>query len=486
MCLNLKGETEMPPPPGTIKHLVVLMMENRSFDHMFGFLKSSDYPINGLNGNESNLDGNGVEIFVTKDAHFSGDYNPDPGHHFPDVTMQIFGNSTGTGPASMSGFVKAYGALPGCNVSQSHNVMKCFSQEKIPILTTLAQSYAICDAWFSSVPGPTLPNRSFLHAATSMGRLDMNPIWFNEAKTIYELLKESKVSSKIYIHDASVAMTFKNFLQNQKFFGTFDDFQDDCDNDSLPSYSFIEPRYNADDENHFAANDQHPDHDVAEGETLIQDVYNAIRKKKSVWNSTVLVVVYDEHGGLYDHVAPPQGVPNPDGLNSADPVFDFTRLGVRVPAVVISPWVKQKRIDHTQYEHSSIAATARKMFLGASWQTKFLNNRDKTANTFDSLLELDAPRTDVVDFNKPIHAAALARASNPEAIADRATEQSSRELSDLQKATVTQTQFVNLTLPPESQSKIQPHEIQTQGDAAAFHGEVLDAFLGSPDQEVTK
>jgi phospholipase C len=118
----------------------------------------------------------------------------------------------------MSGFVKAYGSLPGCNVSQSHNVMKCFSPEKIPILTTLAQEYAICDAWFSSVPGPTLPNRSYAHAATSMGRLDMNPIWFNEGKTIYELLAESKISSKIYFHDATVAMTFKNFLQNQKFF----------------------------------------------------------------------------------------------------------------------------------------------------------------------------------------------------------------------------------------------------------------------------
>src|SRR5216684_4086609 len=102
----------MPPALGTIKHLVVLMMENRSFDHMFGFLKGKDYPINGLDGDEFNEDANGVRIFVTKDAYFSGDYNPDPGHHFPDVTMQIFGNSTGTGPASMSGFVKAYGALP--------------------------------------------------------------------------------------------------------------------------------------------------------------------------------------------------------------------------------------------------------------------------------------------------------------------------------------------------------------------------------------
>ena len=186
----------MPPPAGTIKHLVVLMLENRSFDHMFGFLKGPDYLINGLNGDEFNIDTNGTKIFVTRDARFSGDYNPDVGHHFPDVTMQIFNNADGTGIPNMSGFIRAYAGISGSSVSQSHNVMKCFSAEKIPILTTLAEEYAICDAWFSSVPGPTLPNRSYAHAATSMGRLDMNPIWFNEAKTIYELLAESNVSSK--------------------------------------------------------------------------------------------------------------------------------------------------------------------------------------------------------------------------------------------------------------------------------------------------
>ena len=100
-------------------------------------------------------------------------------------------------------------------------------------------------------------------------------------------------------------MTFKNFLKNQKVFGSFGDFIGACKKDKLPAYSFVEPRYNADDANNFAANDQHPDHDVAEGETLILDVYNAIRNNP-VWNSTVLLVLYDEHGGLYDHVPPPR------------------------------------------------------------------------------------------------------------------------------------------------------------------------------------
>lgn len=472
----------MPPPPGTLKHLVVLMLENRSFDHMLGFLKSADYPIDGLSGQESNLDSQGVAVTVSNDAMYSGDFNPDPGHHFPDVNMELFGNSDGTGPANMSGFVQAYGNMGGSSVSQSHKIMKCYVPSKIPIITTLAQEYAVCDRWFSSVPGPTLPNRSYAHAATSMGRLDMNPIWFDEAKTIYELLAESNVSSKIFFHDATVAMTFKNFVKNQKYFGRFDDFLDACDSNKLPAYSFIEPRYNADDSNNLAANDQHPDHDVAEGETLIQDVYNAVSKKPEVWNSTLLLVVYDEHGGLYDHVPPPDGVPNPDNINSQNPPFDFTRLGVRVPAIVISPWIDPLTIDHTQYEHSSIAATARKLFLGDSWQQKFLNKRDQAANTFDGLLTRNTARVDTPDFHKPVNLEALARARDPQFIAIRAAQQAALPLSDLQQTLVQQTNFVNQTLHPDVQSDTQPADITTQGQAAAFHNEVMSQILPSGDE----
>ena len=98
----------MPPPPGQIQHLVVLMMENRSFDHMFGFLMSDTYPIEGLTGNESNLDSQGEPVKVSANANYSGDLSADPGHHFPDVNMQIFGNMEGTGAPTMSGFVTGY------------------------------------------------------------------------------------------------------------------------------------------------------------------------------------------------------------------------------------------------------------------------------------------------------------------------------------------------------------------------------------------
>lgn len=465
-------------PDGTIKHLVVLMLENRSFDHMLGFLKSKTYPIDGLDGTESNPDPNGLEVVVSNDARYSGDFTPDPGHHFPDVTMQIFSNSAGTGAPTMKGFVKAYAAMGGSSLLQSHNIMRCFSPDKIPVLATLAQQYATCDRWFSSIPGPTLPNRSFAHAATSVGRLDMNPVWYEEGRTIYELLDAAGVGSKIFFHDITMAMTFKNLLDNQRFFGSFDDFLDACDNDTLPPYCFIEPRYNADDRNNFAANDQHPDHDVAEGETLIHDVYTAIRKKTSLWNSTLLVILYDEHGGLYDHVPPPTGVPNPDGKNCSNPAFDFTRLGVRVPAVLVSPWIEPGKIDSTQYEHSSLAATARKLFLGPNWASSYLTERDRTANPFDGVLTRSSPRTDTVAFDTPQNRPALLRAANPAHSAARRRLHASLPLSELQKTLVAQANFVNQTLPPDVQSTTDPSTINHERAASAFHQTVAAGVLG--------
>lgn len=476
----------MPPPPNTIKHLVVLMLENRSFDHMLGFMKSDAYPIDGLNGDESNPDVNGSPIFVSSNAKFSGALNPDPGHHFPDVNMQIFGNPEGVGTPSMAGFVRAYAMMSGSSVVKSREIMKCYSPEKVPIITTLAQQYAVCDRWFSSVPGPTLPNRSYAHAATSIGRLDMNPIWYNQTKTIYELLAESNVLSKIFFHDATMAMTFKNMLRKQSFFASFDDFLDGCDKGRLPAYCFIEPRYNADDNRNLAANDQHPDHDVAEGETLIHDVYQAIRKNQALWNGTILLVVYDEHGGLYDHVPPPMDAPNPDGLNSVNPPFDFRRLGVRVPAIVISAWIEPATIDSTRYEHASIAATARKLFLGDGWETRFLNERDRVANPFDRALTRNTPRTDVATFHAPQNSAALLRARDPKQVAARTAKHAALPLSPLQRTMVEQTHFVNQTLHPDQQSDKRLHDIQTEREASAFHQEIADHILSADIQRELK
>ena len=453
----------MPPPPGQIEHLVVLMMENRSFDHLLGFLKSDDYPIEGLTGKESNRDSTGEPIKVTDDANYSGDLGTDPGHHFPDVAIQMYGSTDRTGEPTMSGFVVDYEKMCGGKIKAGRRIMKCFNEKRVPVISQLAQQYAVCDHWFSSVPGPTLPNRSFAHSATSIGRVDMNPVWFNESKTIYELLAENGSTAKIWFHDWSMAQTFKNLLIDQnKWFGKFDGFLDGCKKGKLPAYSFVEPRYNASNSGDaLPANDQHPDHDVHEGETLILDVYNAVRNSP-LWEKTLLMITYDEHGGTYDHVVPPKTV-NPDGKMCADPPFGFDRLGVRVPAVVISPWIESGTIDSTVYDHTSIAATARKLFLGANWKDNFLTERDRHAKTFDFPLTRDTPRTDTVDLKQPKRTTTLAA---------RVTKQLEAPISDLQQTTLIQALAVNGTLPSDRRAAVDIAAIVTPADVSAFQDDV--------------
>jgi phospholipase C len=379
-----------------IQHLVVLMMENRSFDHMFGFLKSPSYPIDGLNGTETNPDSLGVPIRVSPDAHYAGDFTPDPGHDFISVNEQIFSNSQGTGNGPfMQGFIKAYQGKTG-NVAKSHNIMRCFSPGRLPALTTLAQEYAICDRWFASVPGPTLPNRAFAFGATSLGRVDMTPLYIS-LRTIFQLLDEHGVSSKLYYTDWTLGLAIGFIMQHaKKFLFFFDDFLKDCKNNKLPSVSFVEPRFNdlSDRGQFFPAADQHPDHNVFQGEKVIKAVYDAITSNQKTWESTLLVITYDEHGGLYDHVTPPATV-NPNPNVTGTPVFNFDRLGVRVPAVLVSPFIQRQTIIHNKvFDHTSIIATARKLFI-KDWEKFPLTKRDAQANTFEDCLTLTTPRPKV-------------------------------------------------------------------------------------------
>ena len=463
-------------PNTVLRHLVVLMMENRSFDHALGFLRSPDYPINGLTGTEFNLDSDGNPVTVSPDASFSGDLITDPGHHVVDVNQQLFGSLEAgeIDPAPMSGFVRDYEQLTGSR-EHGRNIMKCFAPGRLPALMTLAQHYAVCDNWYSSVPGPTLPNRSFIHSATSIGRVDMSPNWLDESTTIYELLDCFNRTARIYYHDWTMAMTFKNFVlgKQNKWFGVFDDFLRACKKNTLPDYSFIEPRFNASDQGgFFAASDQHPDHDMLEGERLIRDVYKAIWSNEAVRNSTLLVITYDEHGGLYDHVPPPKAV-NPDGKvwkgsrDSPDPPFNFDRLGVRVPAILISPFIEKGSIDTTQYDHTSVIATARQLFV-PNPEVNFLTERDRAAQSFEQNLTLDQPRTDPADFSakdlldRPALDIASMAAQLDQPVSGH-TQAMLQHAFDLER----------LRIPPEQRSGIDPHGIETERQASVYLNSVM-------------
>jgi phospholipase C len=455
--------------PKNIQHMVVLMMENRSFDHALGFLKSNTYPIDGLNGTETNPDSKGVAVRVSRDANYAGDLASDPGHDFISVNEQIFGNSqgTGTGPF-MQGFVKAYESKTK-NVGKSHRIMKCFNPTRLPALATLAQEYALCDRWFASVPGPTLPNRAFVYGATSQGRVNMSPNYFT-LRTIFELLSEQNVSSKIYFPDWALGLAVGHILDNaKKYLASFDAFISDCKKNALPAYSFIEPRYNdlSTPGSFIEANDQHPDHNVFKGEMLIKTVYDALTSNQQTWESTLLVITYDEHGGLFDHVKPPDTV-NPDGKNSEVPPFNFQRLGVRVPCVLVSPFIPRGTIVHDVFDHTSVIATARKLFLKDPEQ-HFLTERDRRANTFEKVLTLPGPRPGKVTIPQPVAVSSpLLAAKKGASKKAQAAARADRPLSDFQQAMLVQAFKVDTDLPAAGRTHSVVSAVNTEQTLAEY------------------
>lgn len=391
-------------PDPRIKHVVVVMMENRAFDHMVGFLKRVNPEINGLNGDESNprnaSDPNSPVITVNDQGAY---VDPDPGHSIPDTTQQVFGTDQRS-VASMNGFVENAGK----HFSDVEVVMSCFDQQSVPVISTLALEFALFDQWHASIPGPTMPNRAYVGSATSHGAGDNNVLDIAlgyPQKTLFQSLNDSGHSWNIYFEEIPTMLQFKDtrhpsYLEHN-YFG-LKAFADHCQAGTLPDYSFVEPIYFDVPGIFSPATDQHPSHDVSAGEKFMKYVYESLRNSTS-WNETLLIITYDEHGGFYDHFPTPlTGIPNPDGLNTTgkDP-FDFTRLGVRVPTVMISPYIDAGTVVHdppaankpfpsSLYDHSSVPATVKALFD----MPAFLTKRDEWAGTFTHILTRETPRTD--------------------------------------------------------------------------------------------
>ncbi|MBV9504670.1 MAG: alkaline phosphatase family protein [Acidobacteriia bacterium] len=436
-----------------LKHIVVLMLENRSFDHMLGYLMAHDPRIDGVDGNQTNPDTTGKLIPVEPLAKYQSQLQPDPGHHWADVDLQIHGDIPGGPP--MQGFIKAYYQKQQ-NVERSHNIMYCFPPEKVPVITTLARTYAVFNRWFSSLPGPTIPNRAFAHFGTSFGKTDMNLFYLNEKyKTIYERMLDHGRTAKIYYYDPPSATLGMAFIlkQQPEIFATFDQFLADCRSGNLPDYSFIEPNYT----DHAVGNgtvpaaDQHPDHNVLAGEQFITLVYSAILDNEALWNSTALLLVYDEHGGIYDHVEPPPCVP--DEFTDSQTGFKFDRLGVRVPAVLISPWVPEGTVINRVFDHASIPATVTSHFIGDFADR---SPREIAADTFLDILSLDHPREDYIKFD-PGDAPVPPDAANP-----------GRPLSELLTEHVLAMREVDQQSPPEERIAVDEAHLKSEGEASKY------------------
>ncbi|MBV9784071.1 MAG: hypothetical protein JO264_09650 [Acidisphaera sp.] len=362
------------------EHVVVLMLENHSFDRMLGALPG----VNGIDPDNlmTNPDVTPGAPVLRQSVTDSRGIADDPGHDLDDVLQQI---STG----SMQGFVQNFAHHYPSKTAERPEIMAYYPRGALPALHTLAEHFVICDHWFSSLPGPTWPNRFFVHSGTSLGHVDMPEGVFNpglhvyDQNTIYDLLHEAGKGFAIYYGDVPQSLVLLH--QDERYLGAYKkmaDFAGDVAAGRLPNYTFIEPIYFASN----GQNDQHPPHDVLRGEALIANAYNFLKASPSVFEKTLLVILYDEHGGFYDHVPPPEATP-PDGNVDR---FAFNRLGVRVPAVLVSPMLDAGVLSAT-FDHTSLLR-----FLIDGWglARNQLGARVASAQDFGPLLTLrSTPRT---------------------------------------------------------------------------------------------
>jgi phospholipase C len=421
----------MPKILAPIEHIIVVMLENRSLDNMLGnlytagaapsvMLPSHDAPqFDGLRPGLSNpsnpgyFDGDPPQsVPATASVRTSTVPDPDPEETFANVSFQIFGpESPNPNPRwPMQGFVVNYAKTGAHDAMQ---IMQCHSPSQVPILTGLARHYAVSDAWFASVPSQTWPNRAFLHAGTSNGHVDNgsppDPLQWDVA-TIFGVLQSVGVSWTIY-HDTALVPSLTRTMFPSLWrpsldghFRTFDAFVQDCAQDRLPQYAFLEPSFLVE------PTDEHPPHDVNAGESFLHAIWNALSTSPA-FPKALLVVTFDEHGGCYDHVLPPFGATSPDARSLAgDQGFAFDRFGVRVPTVVVSPWIAAGTVFRsdlaTPYDHTSILATLRD-WLGISETAMLPSRRVAAAPNLGQLLTRSTPRTDVPILAAPSTAVAV-------------------------------------------------------------------------------
>ncbi|MFE3866183.1 alkaline phosphatase family protein [Streptomyces goshikiensis] len=391
---------------------MMLMLENRSFDHMLGYLYArqgnrspAGQPFEGLTGKEWNPDDEGGRAHVFPIDHTRpGAYfmpGADPGEGFAHTNRQLFGTAQlppGPTPTpSNQGFVIDFALAlrerhqEGASVypgTMPADIMGCFTPDALPVISGLARSYAVCDYWFGSVPSETLPNRAFAWAGTSLGCLDDHTDVFH-TPSIFRRLSERNVNWVIYGYDAQ-PLTRGHFPDiahaEAHHFGRFDDFTKAAAEGRLPAVSLLEPDWGP------CGNSQHPNYDVAAGEQFILAVYQALRAGPG-WDSTLLVVTYDEHGGCYDHVPPP-ATATPPNVSPGEFGFDFARFGPRVPTVLVSPLIEPGTVfrvpaDGPPLDHTSLLKT-----IGQRWGIPPLTPRDQAAPGIGAVLTLDRPRRD--------------------------------------------------------------------------------------------
>ncbi len=441
----------------TIDHVVLLMLENRSLDSVLGWLYADEQPARVV-GADARPDYQGLQT-----GEYANEYGGrllpatrgttgatgksgvapqplrvpgfDPNEDYAHVNEQLFGSpkhptktnpAVGT-PAAMAGFAYDFDASYE-SWEQLDQIMEAYTPAQLPVLNGLAKAYGVSDAWHSSVPTQTNPNRAFSLCGTSLGRT--NNTWDAveqfPTKTIWNALPK-KTSWGIYYHDiwhggqCYTQYTFprcSDALDNGEIH-PISTFYDKAKQGALPRFTYLEPKWGyglgkLDGSGFYCAsvlgkivgsqgNDYHPPTWVGPGEAFVNQVYDALSANPDAWQRTLLIITFDEHGGTYDHVDPGWGAVTPDAHRGPDG-FAFDRYGVRVPTLLVSPWVSAGTVFRSpsaalKFDHTSIVATLLR-WCGVDPGASALGGRVAVAPTFEAALA-DQPRQDVPTFVVP-------------------------------------------------------------------------------------
>lgn len=460
-----------------IDHVVYLMLENRSFDNLLGWLYESSPPAQIIEGEATS----GEPFMGLQGAHYENRFDddplphgvqrgtasmdtPDPDPHEPylHVNKQLFGldippcgerdrrHVLGPGEhpvPSMDGFLADYatartGKLAAyaddCGISgkiaraltkpitrqEALAILNTYAPEQVPVITDLARAYAASDYWFSSVPTQTNANRAFSVCGTSLGQTDNHgplkgfvPDRF-PTRSIWDTLFDSGLRSTSDWMVYYQAKLFWTSVYSERAFSIPDrdrhvapieDFFAAIESRSLPRFSYLEPAWLG---AHIGnnGNSYHPPAQVVPGEAFLSSLYRSLTANRDVWDRTLLVVTFDEHGGTYDHVPPPWGAEPPWGKGKPVPPdielehgFGFDRFGVRVPTILASPWIDERVVFRSTtdvpYDHTSMLATVL-TWMGVGRDEWKLGERVAHAPTFEGVLTRSSPRRDVPEIGR--------------------------------------------------------------------------------------
>lgn len=352
-------------PQIPIDTIVIVMMENRSFDHMLGQLPNAQV----AEPNVTNPDASGAPVARFHQTEYC----------FGDTSHSWRGAHTEWDGGKNDGFVLA-------NNPGGSRAMGYYTADDIPFFYALAKDFAVADHYHCSLLGPTEPNRMYLYAATSFGRIENMP-WFDQKSTIMEALEAGHVTWKVYSESipgigifAGSAAPFYN-----KHFFDYQSFVDAARAGKLPQVVFVDP----DLANEFGGGDDfHPPGDVQNGDHFLAGVVDTLTHSPQ-WRHAALFITFDEWGGLYDHVPPPAACPPDDlqpTLSANDPPGGFDRYGFRVPLIAVSPYVKPGYVSHHLYDHTSILR-----FIEARFLLPALTKRDANADPLFDLFDFTTP-----------------------------------------------------------------------------------------------